>query len=113
MESHNHPAYEETFQRIATILDVMAEEQNDLQRGQAELQRGHAEMQRAQTSAFAAIERLSIKFEQQIEEARARDAEFTKRINALAERDAETTDKINALIDLVDRRINERGDTQP
>lgn len=114
MEPHDHPAYEDTFQRIATILDVVAEEQNELQRGQAELQR-------SQASAFTAIERMSVLLEQHIDSSRERDTRFwnglnavverldtvSERLNTLAEKDGETTDRLNALIDLMDGHFKE------
>jgi len=94
---HTHPDYEATFARIATILDVMAEEQLEQQRLLKETQNT---------------------LQQWIAYSKERDAETTDKLketqNTLQqwiaqskERDAETTDKLNALIDLVDRHIRE------
>jgi DNA-binding ferritin-like protein len=55
MEPHNHPEYERTFDRIATILDNVAE----------------------------TIERLSAKLEEHIAHARERDDETTDKLDAL------------------------------
>ena len=84
---HHHPEYEETFARVATILDVMAQEQLALQQGQAALQRGQAELQRA----HAETERTLREF-----------------IAHTEERDAETTDKLNGLIELMGRHLREK-----
>jgi hypothetical protein len=61
---HHHPEYEETFARVATILDVMAQEQLALQRAHDRTERALAEY---------------------IEHAKLRDAETTDKLNGLIE----------------------------
>ncbi len=46
---HHHPEYEETFARVATILDVMAQEQLALQRALREFI-AHTEERDAETT---------------------------------------------------------------
>jgi len=78
--SHHHPEYEETFARVATILDLIAQEQLASQRAHDALQRAHDRTERA--------------LAEYIEQAKLRDAE--------------TTDKMNGLIGLMDRHLREK-----
>jgi hypothetical protein len=105
-EEHKHPDYEQTFARVATILDVIAQEQE--------------EQARRGVETDARIDKLA-----RDTDARARSADA--RIDKLAEltqrtqqslqefieeakiRDAETTDKLNGLIELMDRHLREHG----
>lgn len=95
--NHTHPLYEDTFKRIATILDVIAEEQQEQARQIAEQARWAAEQAREAAARGAAIdariEALAAALADYIEHGRIRDAE--------------TTDKLNGLIDLMDRRMRE------
>ncbi len=91
---HHHPEYEETFARVATILDVMAQEQLALQQGQAALQQGQAALQRGQ----AELQRAHAETERTLREF----------IAHTEERDAETTDKLNGLIELMGRHVREK-----
>jgi hypothetical protein len=87
MESHKHPEYEQTFNRIATVLDVIVESQSKHVQEMADIREAHARLERTVDRAGALIERLAIK-------------------------SAENEDKLNALINLMDQHINEhRRDT--
>ena len=115
VEPHNHPLYEETFKRIATILDVFAEDHEKLQRSQEELQRSQAEFQRSQAEfqrSQAELQRSQVELHRsQVELQHLVDSigkKLDKHIEKAAERDAETTDKLNALIDLMARHIGEQ-----
>jgi len=81
MEPHNHPDYEQTFSRVATVLDRVA---------------GVLE----QTS------RLVLELAAQV---KATDRELQDYIKEAKLREAETTDKLNGLIDLMDRHQREHG----
>lgn len=96
MEPHNHPKYEQTFERVATILDVIATEQAEMQRGQAELQRGQAAFQRSQ----AELQRGHARLQDGHEKLQAIVAGIGLKLD-------EATDKLNALIDLMNRHIAE------
>jgi hypothetical protein len=103
MEPHTHPSYEQTLERIATILDVIAESQADL----VKTQREQAE---ANAGIFKAHTRLA---EAHTDLAKAQ-AHLTKTVDRVVERfemleikHSETTDKLNALIDLMDRHQRE------
>ena len=84
MEPHSHPGYEQTFARIATILDVLAQEQLGQERA---------------ITALAA-------------NAQERDQAHTRLENAMADlalKSAGTEGKLNALIDLMDRHLREHN----
>jgi hypothetical protein len=87
MDSHHHPDYEETFSRIATILDVIAQEQLAQQRAHAETDRTLREF---------------------IAHAKETDRTLREFIAHTKERDAETTDKLDGLIQLMDRHLREQ-----
>lgn len=82
MEPHTRPLYEETFNRIATVLDVIPE-------SQAEHVREMAEIRKAQAAQAEAVTRLTVS------------------MDTLTLKSAETEDKLNALITLMDQHINE------
>jgi hypothetical protein len=122
--NHNHPSYEDTFKRIATILDVIAQEQQE--EAQEQALRGAAfdarmrELAESQKATDARIRQLA-------EGTDARMGELGARLRELADehklteralreyveegriRDAETTDKLNGLIELMDRHLREHG----
>lgn len=81
MEPHNQPDYEETFKRVATILDVMAQEQLTTERA---LQAYIAEGRETTDRLNGLIELFKV-------------------------RDAETTDKLNGVIQLLDRDLREQS----
>src|SRR5258708_38792040 len=89
---HHHPEYEETFARVATILDVMAQEQLALQQGQAALQQGQGALQQGQSAlqqGQAALQRGQAELQRAHAETERTLREF---IAHTEERDAETTD---------------------
>jgi ribonuclease HI len=99
MESHNHPAYEDTFQRIATILDVPADDQVKQERALTRV-----------TEALAQLAERSVEWAKRSAES---EAELNAKFKELAERSAETDDKLNALIDLMDRHQREHDRDRP
>lgn len=118
---HNHPDYEQTFSRIATVLDVLAQEQLASERTLHEFI-AHANERDAETTDKLNIvieisRQTADKLNAWIEIVKKRDAETTDKLNAwielVKERDAETTDKLNALIDLMDRHLREHGTQNP
>jgi hypothetical protein len=90
MQPHNHPDYEETFRRIATVLDVIAQEQLEHQRAQA---LAGQRMDRAEALAGQRMDRV--------------EAALAAYIAHSRERDDETTDKLNGLIELMNRHLSE------
>ena len=84
--THRHPDYEQTFTRIATILDVIAQEQEDHIRRAAETD--------------ARLDKLA-------QAAQETQRELQEFIAHARERDDETTDKLNGLIQLMDRHVRE------
>ena len=80
-EEHKHPDYEQTFARVATILDVIAQEQEEQTRRGAETD--------------ARIDKFVEALQEYVAHSR--------------ERDDETTDKLNGLINLMDRHLREHG----
>ena len=94
---HNHPEYEQTFTRIATILDAVAEERLATERTLRE-----SVTQGKETRPALGNE--------------TRPALGNETWSALDEyiaqgklHNAETTRKLNALIQLMDRRLRESG----
>ena len=86
---NNHPDYERTFQRIATILDVIVETQNRQAAAQERLDTtvgriadAHERLDTTVGRIADAIERLTLK-------------------------SIETEDKLNGLIDLMNRHVAE------
>jgi 23S rRNA A2030 N6-methylase RlmJ len=83
--THRHPAYEETLTRVATILDVIAQQEDHTRRA-------------AETDAR--IDKLA-------QAAQETQRELQEFIAHARERDDETTDKLNGLIGLMDRHVRE------
>lgn len=81
MEPHNHPDYEQTFSRMATILERFMEA----------LEQQH----RRGLETDTRLDKLASSLREFAEDAKLRDAE--------------TTDKLNGLIDLMDRHLREHG----
>jgi len=117
--------YEETFNRIATILDVIAESQSKHEDAMAEIRNIQLEHARAMTELRREHElfrreheksrREHEKFRREYEEARARDMAEIRRIHIaqgeamerLTLKSAENEEKLNALITLMDQHIEE------
>src|SRR5258708_1505942 len=91
--SHSHPAYEETLPRVATILDVIAQEDREDQRALAERGRALAGQEAGTTEQRQAMTRIELAISEYMEDAKIRDAE--------------PTDKLNGLIELMDRHVRE------
>jgi hypothetical protein len=109
MEPHSHPSYDQTFERIATILDVIAQEQLEQQHAHAQ-----AQLEQRQAHAQAQLEQRHAQLEQRqaAQAASARmdriEAALQANIAHARERDEETTDKLNALIELMNRHHTEQ-----
>ena len=86
---NNHPDYERTFQRIATILDVIVETQNRQAAAQERLDTTVGRIADAHERMDATVGRIA-------------DA-----IERLTLKSIETEDKLNGLIDLMNRHVAE------
>lgn len=104
--NHTHPEYEKTFARVATILDVLAQDQAITDRTLREF---IAEANKRDADTRATLKLLAEGLNALI----ARDTDTSDEINDLRkvfkERDAETTEKLNALIVLMDQHLREQG----
>ena len=98
MESHSHSDYEETFRRIATVLDVVAE-------AQAEQAKAQAEQGRRLDRLVETVEQLSKKVDQYSADTRAE-------LATLSIRSVEHEAKLNALIDMFQQHMREHLDNQ-
>ncbi len=105
MESHKHPQYEQTFNRIATVLDVIVESQSKHVQEMADIREAHARLENTVEKLSQTVDKLS--------QSIGRNAD---RVHATLEKhavkSAETEDKLNALIDLMDRHIREQRDNK-
>src|ERR1700730_2339771 len=97
---HHHPDYEQTFTRIATILDVFAQGQLATDRTLREFIAHANERDAGNTDKLNGL----------IEFTRERDAETTAKMGLLIERQVETTDKLNRWIELTKERDAETTD---
>jgi hypothetical protein len=100
---HTHPDYEQTFSRVATILDVPAQDQLATERTLREFI-AHANERDAETT-----DKLNVV----IEITKQTADKLNTWIEVVKERDADTTDKLNALIDLMGRHLREHGNQNP
>lgn len=118
--NHSHSSYDDTFRRIATILDVIAQERREEALRGAAFDARMRELAESQQATDARIRQLA-------EGTDARMGDFGASMRELADehklteralreyveegkiRDAETTDKLNGLIELMDRHLRERG----
>lgn len=91
MEPHNHAEYEQTFSRVATILERVVESIAGL-----------AETLERANRVTEEQGRRGLETQRQLEQLMAH----------AAERDAETTDKLNGLIDLMDRHLREHREKE-
>jgi len=114
MEPHTHPPYEETFNRIATILDVIAGSQAEHVDGMAEIR----QIQIGQARALEETRTILARHASALEEARTQhdktvrdqDAAYARLMAAmerLTVKSAETEDKLNALINVMDQHLDD------
>jgi chromosome segregation ATPase len=103
MESHRHPEYEQTFNRIATVLDVIVESQSKHVQEMAEIR----EAQSKHEQEMAEIREVHARLEQTVEKLGQTVDRASILIERLAIKSAENEDKLNALINLMDQHINE------
>ena len=82
MEAHTHPEYEKTFQRIATVLDVLAEAQVDQARAYNRLVESQNKMTESIRALTESVGRMSVK-----------SAEHEAKLNALIEMFAQHMDE--------------------
>jgi septal ring factor EnvC (AmiA/AmiB activator) len=96
MESHTHPPYEETFNRIATILDVIAG-------SQAEHADEMAEIRDVQLNQSKILEQTQKILADQV----GASHRLTQAMEKLMLKSAETEEKLNALITLMDQHLSD------
>jgi uncharacterized protein YutE (UPF0331/DUF86 family) len=105
MEPHKHADYEATFQRIATVLDVIVESQSKHAEQMAEIREAHVHLEQT-------VDRLS----QTVDKLSQTVGRNSDKVDAILEkhavRSAENEDKLNALIDLMDRHVREHHDNK-
>jgi hypothetical protein len=118
MEPHTHPPYEETFTRIATILDVIAGSQAEHVDAMAELR----QIQIRQANALEETRTILTQHARGLEETRsqhakalidqeAADARLMAAMEKLTLKSAETKDKLNALIIRMDHDLDDHRRT--
>jgi hypothetical protein len=114
MEPHTHPPYEETFTRIATILDVIAGSQAEHADAMAELR----QIQIGQARALEETRSILARHARALEDTRTQhakalidqDAAYARLMAAMEKltlKSAETEDKLNALIALMDQHLDD------
>jgi GTPase Era involved in 16S rRNA processing len=132
VQPHNHADYEQTFTRIGTILDVIAQEQLTHARSMTGLTELVARVMDGQSKLTAIVERIAEREEKliviiegiaegqdKLDEAMgslaikgaASEDNFNAAMERLAMKSAESEDNLNALIELMDRHLRE-GDKQ-
>jgi len=112
-QPHTHSDYEETFRRVATILDVIAQEQQEQAQRGAETDARIAQLAESQKATDARLAKLGAETDARIKELTEAQKETDRALREYVEQgriqNAETTDKLNGLIDLMDRHIREHG----
>lgn len=104
MEPHNHPPYEETFNRIATILDVIAGSQAEHADDMAEIRKIETQQEKTLSRHAEAMEQMRVRH----------DADYERLVQAMEKltvKGIETEDKLNALIALMDHHLDDHRRT--
>jgi len=118
VQPHDHADYEQRFTRIATILDVIAEEQLTQARSMTSLTELVGRVMDGQGKLTEIVQRLAER-QDQLDEAMeslaikgaASEDKFNAAMERLTIKSAESGDNLNALIELMDRHLRE-GDKQ-
>jgi chromosome segregation ATPase len=112
--SHGHPAYEETFNRIATILDVIAgsqaehaDEMAEIRKLQAQQERTLARHAEALARHEAAMEEMRVRHDASWERFNQGMDRLDRALEKLTLKSAETEEKLNALISMFDQHLND------
>jgi ABC-type transporter Mla subunit MlaD len=100
---NNHPDYERTFQRIATILDVIVETQNRQAAAQERLDTTVGRIADAHERLDTTVGRIADAHER-LDATVGRIADAIERLTL---KSIETEDKLNGLIDLMNRHVAE------
>jgi septal ring factor EnvC (AmiA/AmiB activator) len=95
--SHGHPA---TFNRIATILDVIAGSQAEHADEMAEIRKLQAQQERTLAKHAAAMEEMRVRHDAAWER-------IDRAMEKLTLKSAETEEKLNALISMFDQHLND------
>jgi hypothetical protein len=103
MEAHRHILYEETFKRIATVLDVIAESQGKHE----ERMQLHDERMDLHGEQMAQHEKETAEIRSILKQTAVHMDALAVRLEVLAVKSAESEDKLNALITLMDEHMHE------
>ena len=101
MEAHNHILYEETFKRIATVLDVIAESQGKHEERMAEHEQEVAQIRGILKQTAVNLDQTVVN----LDALTVRMDSLAGKMDILAVKSAESEDRLNALITLVDQHI--------